>query len=121
MTYFLAKADPKIWTIEHLEHDQMTTWNLVRNPQAVSILRSMLPGDDILIYRTGDKAAIVGLVHVTSEPYVDESEYWIVDIAFTRRFSQPITLRSIKASHLFDDWSLIRQSRLSRNAHSSMV
>jgi predicted RNA-binding protein with PUA-like domain len=30
-----------------------------------------------------------------------------------KRLSQPVTLREIKESHLFDDWSLIRQSRLS--------
>jgi predicted RNA-binding protein with PUA-like domain len=36
-----------------------------------------------------------------------------VDVAFVRYLAQPVTLREIKESHLFDDWSLIRQSRLS--------
>jgi predicted RNA-binding protein with PUA-like domain len=30
-----------------------------------------------------------------------------------RRFAEPISLRVIKETHLFDDWSLVRQSRLS--------
>jgi predicted RNA-binding protein with PUA-like domain len=34
-------------------------------------------------------------------------------MAFVRRFEQPITLREIKESHLFDDWALVRQGRLS--------
>jgi predicted RNA-binding protein with PUA-like domain len=34
-------------------------------------------------------------------------------MAFVRRLSQPVTLREIKESHLFDDWALVRQGRLS--------
>jgi predicted RNA-binding protein with PUA-like domain len=37
----------------------------------------------------------------------------VVDVAFVRRLEQPVTLREIKESHLFDDWSLVRQGRLS--------
>ena len=60
-------------------------------------------------------AAIVGLARVISEPRPDpnESKSWVVDVAFVRRLARPVTLREIKESHLFDDWSLIRQSRLS--------
>ena len=36
-----------------------------------------------------------------------------MDMAFVRRFAHPVTLRTIKESHLFDDWALVRQSRLS--------
>ena len=38
---------------------------------------------------------------------------WVVDVEFVRRLSEPITLREIKESHLFDDWALVRQGRLS--------
>jgi predicted RNA-binding protein with PUA-like domain len=34
-------------------------------------------------------------------------------MTFVRRFAEPVTLREIKDSHLFDDWSLVRQTRLS--------
>jgi predicted RNA-binding protein with PUA-like domain len=34
-------------------------------------------------------------------------------MAFERRLKQPVTLREIKESHLFDDWALVRQGRLS--------
>lgn len=115
MTYFLAKTDPQTYSIEDLERDQTTVWDGVRNAQAVRVIQSMLPGDEIFIYHSMGEAALVGLARVISEPRPDthESKSWVVDVAFTRRFARPITLRTIKESHLFDDWSLIRQSRLS--------
>lgn len=115
MTYFLAKTDPQTYSIEDLERDHTTVWDGVRNAQAVRVIQSMLPGDEIFIYHSMGEAALVGLARVISEPRPDahESKSWVVDVAFTRRFAQPITLRTIKESHLFDDWSLIRQSRLS--------
>ncbi|MEO7020746.1 MAG: EVE domain-containing protein [Ktedonobacteraceae bacterium] len=115
MTYFLAKTDPQTYSIEDLARDKTTTWDGVRNAQAVRVIQSMLPGDDILIYHSMGKAALVGLARATSEPRPDpnESKSWLVDVAFVRRLSQPVTLREIKDSHLFDDWLLVRQSRLS--------
>ncbi len=72
-------------------------------------------GDEIFIYHSGDEATIVGLARVNSEPRPDpkDDKSWVVDVAFVRRFAQPVTLREIKESHLFDDWSLVRQGRLS--------
>jgi predicted RNA-binding protein with PUA-like domain len=34
-------------------------------------------------------------------------------VEFVRRFPEPVTLKEIKESHRFDDWSLVRQGRLS--------
>jgi predicted RNA-binding protein with PUA-like domain len=75
----------------------------------------MRPGDDVLIYHSQGEAAIVGLARVVSEPRPDpnDSKSWVVDLAFVRRFAQSVTLREIKDSHLFDDWALVRQGRLS--------
>jgi predicted RNA-binding protein with PUA-like domain len=75
----------------------------------------MRPGDDLLIYHSMGQAALVGLARVISEPRPDpnDSKSWMVDVAFVRRLARPVTLREIKESHLFDDWSLVRQSRLS--------
>ncbi|HKF37309.1 MAG TPA: EVE domain-containing protein, partial [Ktedonobacteraceae bacterium] len=57
----------------------------------------------------------VGLARVVSEPRPDpnDAKSWVVDMAFERRLKQPVTLREIKESHLFDDWALVRQGRLS--------
>jgi predicted RNA-binding protein with PUA-like domain len=115
MAYFLAKTDPESYSIDNLEHDKTTTWDGVRNAAALQAVRAMRPGDDVLIYHSMGESAIVGQARVTSEPRPDpaNSKSWVVDIAFVRKFTQPVTLREIKDSHLFDDWSLVRQSRLS--------
>ena len=115
MAYFLAKTDPATYSLANLERDKTTTLDGVRNAQAVRAIQSMRLGDDVLIYHSGGESAIVGLARVTSEPCPDpkESKSWIVDVAFTRRLPRPVSLREIKESHRFDDWLLVRQSRLS--------
>src|SRR5712691_11179648 len=115
MAYFLAKTDPEHYSIDNLEQDKATVWDGVRNAAALLAIRAMRPDDEVLIYHSQGEAAIVGLARVVSEPRIDpnDSKSWVVDMAFVRRFPQPVTLREIKDSHLFDDWSLVRQGRLS--------
>ncbi len=115
MAYFLAKTDPDHYSLDNLEHDKTTVWDGVRSPAALKAIRAMRPGDEVLIYHSQGEAAIVGLVRVVSEPRPDPNDpkSWVVDMAFERRLKQPVTLREIKESHLFDDWALVRQGRLS--------
>lgn len=115
MAYFLAKTDPESYSIDDLERDKETVWDGVRSPQAARVIQSMRPSDTVLIYHSQGEAAIVGVARVTSEPRLDlgDSKSWVVDVAFVRRLAQPVTLKEIKASHRFDDWSLVRQGRLS--------
>ena len=115
MSYFLAKTDPATYSIDDLEHDRTTTWDGVRNAAALQAIRAMHPGDEVLIYHSQGEAAIVGLARVISEPRPDpqDSQSWVVDVTFVRRLEQAVTLREIKESQLFDDWSLVRQGRLS--------
>ncbi len=115
MAYFLAKTDPASYSLADLERDKETVWDGVRNALALRAIKEMRPGDDVFIYHSQGDAAIVGLARVTSEPRPDsnDSKSWVVNLAFVRRLAQPVTLREIKESHLFDDWNLVRQSRLS--------
>jgi predicted RNA-binding protein with PUA-like domain len=115
MAYFLAKTDPKTYSIDDLERDKSTVWDGVRNAAALLAIRAMHKDDEMLIYHSQGETAIVGLARVVSEPRPDpnDSKSWVVDIEFMRRFTQPITLHEIKESHLFDDWALVRQGRLS--------
>src|SRR5205814_3023452 len=115
MAYFLAKTDPGTYSIDDLERDGTTTWDGVRNAAALQAIRAMRPGDEVLIYHSQGEAAIVGLGRVISEPRPDpkDNKSWVVDVTFVRRLENPVTLREIKESHLFDDWSLVRQCRLS--------
>ena len=118
MNYFLAKTDPETYSIENLEKDRKTVWDGVRNPQALRAIREMRPGDRVFIYHSQGEAAIVGSAKVVSEPRPDpkDSKLTVVDLEFVSRQDPPVTLREIKESHLFDDWSLVRQSRLSTMA-----
>jgi predicted RNA-binding protein with PUA-like domain len=115
MAYFLAKTDPTTYSIDDLERDKTTVWDGVRSAAALLAIRAMHPGDEVLIYHSQGEAAIVGLAQVVSEPRIDPNDpkSWVVDITYVRRLSQPVTLRKIKESHLFDDWALVRQGRLS--------
>ncbi len=115
MAFFLAKTDPKTYSIDDLARDKTTVWDGVRNAAALLAIRAMRPGDEVLIYHSQGEAAIVGLARVDSEPRIDpiDPKSWVVDMTFVRRLSQPVTLSEIKESHLFDDWALVRQGRLS--------
>ncbi len=115
MNYFLAKTDPETYSIENLEKDRKTVWDGVRNPQALRAIKEMRPGDRVFIYHSQGEAAILGLAKVASDPRADPKnpKLTVVDLEFLTRLDPPTTLREIKESHLFDDWSLVRQSRLS--------
>ena len=118
MNYFLAKTDPETYSIEDLEKDHKTVWDGIRNPQALRAIREMRPGDRVFIYHSMGNAAIMGLAAVISEPRPDpkDAKLAVVEFEFLTRLDPPTTLREIKESHLFDDWSLVRQSRLSTMA-----
>jgi predicted RNA-binding protein with PUA-like domain len=115
VAYFLAKTDPDTYSIEDLEKDGTTEWDGVRNPTAVGYIRTMKPGDTVIIYHSQSDKAVLGLAKVVSEPRPDPNDdrSWVADFQFVQHAKKPVTLREIKDSHLFDDWALVRQGRLS--------
>ena len=118
MAYFLAKTDPETYSIDDLARDGTTVWDGVRNPQAIAAIKHMAPSDTVLIYHSKVQASIVGLAEIISVPRPDpnDARSWVVDLRFVRKLDTPITLHEIKETHLFDDWSLVRQGRLSTMA-----
>lgn len=116
MNYFLAKTDPKTYSIDDLERDKHTAWDGVTNPQAVRAIRSMHTGDRVFIYHSG--LGVVGMAVVLSESRDDpkNSKSAVVDLEFAGRLEPPTPLTEIKQSKLFDDWALVRQGRLSTMA-----
>ena len=68
MPYFLAKTEPAVYSISQLERDGRTTWDGVRNAQAVAAIRSMKAGDHVLIYHSGGESSIVGIARVAAAP-----------------------------------------------------
>ncbi len=115
MAYFLAKTDPDTYSLDDLKRDGTTEWDGVRNPAAVGAIKTMKPGDTVIIYHTSDEKAVVGLAKVVSEARPDENDErsWVADFAYQKHAKRPVTLREIKESHKFDDWALVRQGRLS--------
>ena len=113
--YFLAKTDPETYPVEQLERDGQTVWDGVRNPQALRAIREMKSGDRVFIYHSMGDAAIVGLADVVEGGRQDpkDPKLAVADFRFRGRIEPPVTLREIKETHLFDDWALVRQSRLS--------
>lgn len=90
-------------------------WDGVRNAQALRAIREMKKGDRVFIYHSMSDAGIVGIAETTSggRPDPKDEKLAVVDLRFKGRVEPPVTLREIKESGLFDDWALVRQSRLS--------
>ena len=115
MRYFLAKTDPDTYSVDDLARDKRTTWDGVRNPQAVRAIKEMLPGDRVFIYHSGGESSVVAIAEVRSAPRDDpkDSKSAVVDLEFVARLEKPVSLAEIKQSSKFDDWALVRQGRLS--------
>ena len=118
VSYFLAKSEPGVYSIDQLQADLQTTWDGVRNPQAVSAIRTMKAGDRVFIYHSGGVSAVVGLAEVVGPARDDpkDPKSAVVDLKYLMHIAPPTTLAEVKESGLFADWSLVRQSRLSTMA-----
>jgi predicted RNA-binding protein with PUA-like domain len=118
MRYFLAKTDPDTYTVEQFQNEKRTTWDGVRNAQAVRAIREMKPGDRVILYHSGGQSAVVAWANVVSDSRPDpkDEKSAVVDMEFGGMLTPPTTLAEIKASGLFADFALVRQSRLSTMA-----
>lgn len=118
MSYFLAKTDPDTYSIDDFEREKQTTWDGVTNAQAVRAIREMKKGDRVFLYHSGGESMILGMAKVVSESRTDPKnpKSAVVDLAFAGRLDPPTTLSEIKQSGRFNDWALVRQSRLSTMA-----
>jgi predicted RNA-binding protein with PUA-like domain len=109
---YLLKTEPTCYSFADLQRDKSTLWDGVANPAAVKNLREMKPGEDLVIYHTGDEKSAVGTATVLS---VDASDPKVprVTIAAVKALAHPVTLAEVKASDLFAQSPLVRQGRLS--------
>jgi predicted RNA-binding protein with PUA-like domain len=115
--HWLLKTEPSTYSWTDLEREKTAVWDGVSNPVALWNLAAMKPGDDALIYHTGDEKAVIGLARVTKAAYPDpkakDPKLLVVEIAPVRRLAQPVTLSEIKADPGFRESPLVRQGRLS--------
>ncbi|HEX3437600.1 MAG TPA: EVE domain-containing protein [Pseudacidobacterium sp.] len=110
--HYLLKTEPESYSFSNLERDEETVWDGVTNPVALKYLRSMKPGEKLVIYHTGDERTAVGMAKVVSvDP--DNPKSPIVRIKAEKAVKTPHTLADIKANKLFADSPLVRQGRLS--------
>jgi len=115
--HWLLKTEPSTYSWDDLVRERTAVWDGVTNPVAVKNIAAMKPGDDALIYHTGDEKAVVGLARVTKAAYPDpkakDSKLLVVELSSVRRLAHPVTLAEIKADPEFRESALVRQGRLS--------
>jgi predicted RNA-binding protein with PUA-like domain len=117
LSYWILKTDSEVYPFEQLERDHRTTWDGVSNPVALKHIRSMQPGDELMIYHSGATKEVVGLAKVIGEPVPDPKDksgkLTVVDIEAGRRLPRTVPLAEIKAEPSFADLGLVRTPRLS--------
>ncbi len=134
--YWLFKTEEGCYPIDRLaaEINQTTHWDGVRNYQARNLLRDEIKkGDEGFFYHSSGKpTGIAGLVRVTRGGYPDHTAedpssdhpdpkhtknspiWYMVDVRLTRRFSEVIPLRQLKATPGLEEMMVTqRGSRLS--------
>ena len=109
---YLLKTEPSEYSFSDLQRDKETVWDGVSNPVALKNLRAMKPGDQLIVYHTGDEKSAVGTASVVSVDTSDEKNPR-VKIKAGMPLSKPVSLAEIKGNKLFADSPLVRQGRLS--------
>src|SRR5882672_3618799 len=109
---YLLKTEPTVYSFADLQRQNTTVWDGVTNPVAVKNLRGMKPGEQLVIYHTGDEKSAVGTASVVSVDASDPRNPQ-VKIKVGKPLVKPVTLAEVKANKLFADSPLVRQGRLS--------
>ena len=112
MANYLLKTEPTEYSFADLQRARKTVWDGVSNPVALKHLRGMQPGDQLIIYETGDQKSAVGMATVLS---VDPSDTRNprVEIEAGKPLPKSVPLSAIKANKTFADSPLVHQGRLS--------
>ncbi len=134
--YWLMKSDPQTFGLRHLKRSQnrTTCWDGVRNYQARNLLRDEIKKGDVVLYyhsRT-PPMGVAGLARVVREGYPDPTQFdakdkyhdpksqkdaprwYCVDIKFTRKFKNVVTLAAMKAEKRLGKMMVVqRGARLS--------
>jgi len=109
---YLLKTEPSTYSFADLQREKTTTWDGVSNPVALKNLRSMKPGERLVIYHTGDEKSAVGTATVVSVDVTDARNPQ-VKIKAGNAIARPVTLAEAKGNKLFAESPLVRQGRLS--------
>lgn len=134
MTYWLFKSEPNCYSIDDLKRDGTEHWDGIRNYQARNMLRDDVKlGDKVLFYHSScAEPSVVGLCTVVKESYPDHTAFdstsehpdpksdsenprwFMVDVKFEAKFTQPLSLKQMKEMTEFSGMRLLqRGNRLS--------
>jgi len=117
--YWLFKEEPTSYSYNRLVADGKTTWEGVHNNLALNHLRQVKKGDQIFFYHTGDEKAVIGIMVASGAAYskdgkpLSESKEVAVEVAPVRKLKVSVSLKEIKSDPKFNDFYLVRISRLS--------
>ena len=109
---YLLKSEPDTYSYDDLERDGETTWDGIKNPQALRFLAGMKKGDDLVIYQSGTGKDAVGTAKVVSVDASDPKNPK-VRIKAGHRLKHSKTLAEMREAPSFEGSLLFRQFRLS--------
>ena len=115
---YLLKSEPDVYSFDDLLRDGETTWDGIKNPQALITLRNMKKGEMCVIYHSNEGKAAVGTAKVLSVELaapVPPSKMTtpIVRLKAGKRLKREKTLAEMREAGVFQDSLLFRQFRLS--------
>ncbi len=115
--HWLMKSEPVKYGWDDLVRDGSTGWDGVRNNQAAIYLRAMKIGEEGFFYHSNEGLAIVGILRIAGEHYIDPTDpkarFPAVTVAPARPLKHPVTLAAMKAEPKLAGMAMFRQFRLS--------
>jgi predicted RNA-binding protein with PUA-like domain len=111
---YLLKSEPDKYSFDDLLRDGETTWDGIKNAQALITLRNMKRGEDCIIYHSNVGKAAVGtakVISVSTNP--DDPKIPLVRLKAGKRLKREKSLAEMREASVFQGSILFRQFRLS--------
>ncbi len=110
---YLLKSEPDKYSFDDLLRDGQTTWDGIKNPQALITLRNMKPGEDCIIYHSNVGKAAVGIAKVVAVELAEDGKTPLVTLKAGKRLKRERPLAEMREAGVFQGSILFRQFRLS--------
>jgi predicted RNA-binding protein with PUA-like domain len=115
--FWLMKSEPDVYSYDDLVAEGEGTWDGVRNHSAAINLRTMKVGDEAFFYHSNIGLEIVAIITISQEHFIDPTDekarFVAVKVKPSRKLTQSVTLKAIKANPNLAEMEMLRQSRLS--------
>ncbi len=110
---YLLKSEPEKYSFDDLVRDGETTWDGIKNSQALITLRNMQPGELCVVYHSNTGKAAVGLAKVVSVTLDADDKTPLVRLRAGKPLKRAKTLAEMRETAVFQGSLLFRQFRLS--------